>query len=46
MMLKMVVLPDPFGPMIEKMVFFSTLKLTSFTAFRPPKEMLRCSTVK
>ncbi len=45
-MLKMVVFPEPLGPMMEKMEFFSTLKLTLFTAFRPPKLMPRFSSRK
>jgi hypothetical protein len=45
-MLKMVVLPEPLGPMMEKIEFFSTLKLMLLTAFKPPKLMLRFSTLK
>src|SRR5512139_2379073 len=37
MQLKMVVLPDPFGPMRPKISPFSTWKVTSFTARSPPK---------
>jgi len=42
----MVVFPLPFGPMMEKMVFCSTEKLTSLTARIPPKLMLKFSTEK
>ena len=39
MQLKMVVFPEPFGPMSPKISPFSTLKLTSLTAIRPPKAL-------
>src|SRR5512136_690365 len=37
MQLKIVVLPEPFGPMRPKISPFSTWKVTSFTARSPPK---------
>jgi hypothetical protein len=45
-MLNIVVFPEPFGPMMEKIEFFSTPKLILLTAFSPPKLMHRSSTLK
>src|SRR4051794_19007611 len=39
--LKKVVLPAPFGPMIELMLFSSMPMLTSRTARMPPNDLLR-----
>src|SRR5437660_4008476 len=46
MQLKTVVLPAPFGPMSAVICPRAAAKLTSSTATRPPKRMLRCSTVR
>jgi hypothetical protein len=40
MQLKNVVLPAPFGPMIDTIDFSGTAKSTSLTATRPPKRLV------
>ena len=42
--LNSVVLPAPFGPMMPRISFRRSSKLTSWTAFRPPKERDRLRT--
>ncbi len=42
--LNSVVLPAPFGPIIPRISFRRSLKLTSWTAFKPPKERDRFRT--
>ena len=43
-MLKMVLLPDPFGPMRPRISPFATSKDTSFTAVKPPKRFVSPAT--
>src|SRR5580692_7273637 len=38
---KLVVLPAPFGPISASVSFSATVKLTSCTARRPPKRLLK-----
>ena len=44
MQLNMVVLPAPFGPITAVISRSRAAKETSFTAMRPPKRMVTCST--